>query len=93
MVRDGVRALGLELFAAEGVESSTVTSIRVPEGVDVRELLTVARTQFDTVFAGGQRDLNGKIFRFGHLGYVSEEDVRAGLTALEGPLAKIAFSK
>ena len=93
MVRDGVRALGLELFAAEGVESSTVTSIRVPEGIDARELLTVARTEFDTVFAGGQRDLNGKIFRFGHLGYVSEDDVRAGLTALEGTLAKIGFGK
>ena len=93
LVRDGVRSLGLELFATEGVESSTVTSIRVPEGIDVKELLSVARTEFDTVFAGGQRDLNGKIFRFGHLGWVTEDDVHAGLTALEGTLAKLGFSK
>jgi aspartate aminotransferase-like enzyme len=88
-----VRSLGLELFATEGVESSTVTSIRVPEGIDVKELLSVARTEFDTVFAGGQRDLNGKIFRFGHLGWVTEADVHSGLMALEGTLAKLGFSK
>jgi aspartate aminotransferase-like enzyme len=93
LVRDGVRSLGLELFATEGVESSTVTSIRVPEGIDVKELLSVARTEFGTVFAGGQRDLNRKIFRFGHLGWVTEDDVHSGLTALEGTLAKLGFSK
>ena len=90
-VREGVKALGLELFAAEGVESSTVTSIRVPAGIDVKDLLGTARTEFDTVFAGGQRDLNGKIFRFGHLGYVSDDDVDAGLTALNGTLEKLGF--
>ena len=89
MVRDGVRALGLELFAAEGVESNTVTAVRVPEDVDGRQLIATARTEFDTVFAGGQRGLSGQIFRFGHLGFVSEDDVRAGLDAVEGTLARL----
>ncbi len=88
-VRDGVRALGLDLFAAEGVESDTVTAIKVPDGIEVRELLTTAREQFDTVFAGGQRTLNGKIFRFGHLGYVTDEHVDDGLKALEGALKQL----
>ena len=62
-------------------------------GIEAKELLSVARTEFDTVFAGGQRDLNGKIFRFGHLGFVTEDDVHAGLTALEDTLAKLGFRK
>ena len=92
MVRDGVRELGLELFAAEGVESDTVTAMRVPEGIDGRELLTTARTEFDTVFAGGQGALSGQIVRFGHLGFVTEDDVRAGLEALKGTLARLGHS-
>ena len=92
MTRDGVRALGLELLASEGVESDTVTAIRVPDGVDASALLRVAREQYDTVFAGGQGPLSGKIVRFGHLGYVTEEDVRAGLDALEGALRTVGFA-
>ncbi|MDP6606218.1 MAG: alanine--glyoxylate aminotransferase family protein [Dehalococcoidia bacterium] len=88
-VRDGVRALGLDLFAAEGVESDTVTAIKVPEGIEARALLSTAREQFDTVFAGGQRTLNGKIFRFGHLGYVTDEHVDDGLKALESTLKQL----
>ena len=92
MVRDGVRELGLELFAAEGVESDTVTAMRVPEGVDAGELLAVARTEFDTVFAGGQGSLSGQIIRFGHMGYVAEQDVEAGLDALRGALARLGHA-
>lgn len=92
MVRDGVRDLGLDLFAAEGARSDTVTAIRVPDGIDAKALLAIARTEFDTVFAGGQRSLSGQIFRFGHLGHVDEESVRAGLQALEGTLARLGHT-
>jgi aspartate aminotransferase-like enzyme len=91
MTRDGVRALGLELFASEGVESNTVTAIKVPAGIEGGAITKTARTDFNTVFAGGQGELAGKIVRFGHLGYVSEDDVRAGLEALEQTLAKLGF--
>ena len=90
--REGVRALGLELFAREGVESETVTAVKVPDGVDGIELVRVAHDEFDTVFAGGQAELRGRIFRFGHLGYVSEADVDAGLEALAGTLERIGFA-
>lgn len=89
MTRDGVRGMGLQLLAAEGVESDTVTAIRVPEGMDGAALLKTAREDFDTVFAGGQGPLRGKIIRFGHLGYVNDADITAGLEALRGSLAKL----
>ncbi|MDA0353457.1 MAG: alanine--glyoxylate aminotransferase family protein [Chloroflexi bacterium] len=89
MTRDGVRALGLELFAEEGSESDTVTAIRVPEGIDGGKLVKVAREEFDTVFAGGQGSLKGQIVRFGHLGYVTEEHIRDGLSGLEGALERV----
>lgn len=86
MTRNGVQAMGLRLFGQEGFRSDTVTSILPPDGVNGDDIRKVAREQFDTVFAGGQQNLGGKIFRFGHLGYVNEADVQAGLDALEGSL-------
>lgn len=93
MVRDGVRALGLELLADEGVESDTVTAIKIPAGVDGGQVTKIAREEFQTVFAGGQGALRGKLLRFGHLGYVNDDDVRAGLDALEKSLAKAGYQK
>ncbi|MDP2328621.1 MAG: alanine--glyoxylate aminotransferase family protein [Dehalococcoidia bacterium] len=89
MVREGVRAMGLELLADEGVESNTVTAIKVPEGVDGGKWLNVARDEFDTVFAGGQGSLRGKIIRFGHLGYMTDADLQDGLKALKASLDRI----
>ncbi|MQA00119.1 MAG: aminotransferase class V-fold PLP-dependent enzyme [Dehalococcoidia bacterium] len=91
MTRDGIRSLGLELFASEGVESDTVTAVKVPEGIDGGQLTKVAREEFGTVFAGGQGELRGKIFRFGHLGWVREDDVQQGLQALEGTLDRLGY--
>jgi aspartate aminotransferase-like enzyme len=89
ITRDGIRALGLQLFAEEGSESDTVTAVTIPDDIDGIEFLKVAREQFDTVFAGGQAGLRGTIFRFGHLGYVTEEHVRDGLAAVESTLSQL----
>ena len=92
MVRAGLQEMGLELFAADGHRSDTVTSIKPPEGVEVAALLKIAREEHHTVFAGGQADLRGRIFRFGHLGLVTEDDVRDGLQALERSLTALGHT-
>ena len=89
--RNGVKAMGLQLLATEGIESDTVTAIRLPEGIDGQKLLNVAQDNFNTVFAGGQGSLRGKIIRFGHLGWVHDEDIAAGLEALRGSLAELGY--
>src|SRR5690606_26186594 len=92
MTRDGIRRLGLELLAAEGVESDTVTAVKIPAGVDGSQFTEVAREEFGTVSAGGQGPLRGQIFRFGHLGYVDEAAVQAGLQAVEQTLARLGHA-
>ena len=91
-VRAGLGELGLELFAAEGARSDTVTAIRPPEGVAADAIRAIARSDFATIFAGGQASLRGQILRFGHLGYTSEDDVRGALEALQGSLAKLGHA-
>jgi aspartate aminotransferase-like enzyme len=68
-----------------------VTAVRCPEGIEVANLRKVARTEFNTVLAGGQGPLATKIFRFGHLGYCTDEDIAAGLRAVEQTLQKLEF--
>jgi aspartate aminotransferase-like enzyme len=81
--RAGVRRLGLELLADERFASNTVTAVKAPEGLDVSRLRTVLREEHGVVVGGGQAELSGKIFRIGHLGLVTEEDIAATLAALK----------
>jgi aspartate aminotransferase-like enzyme len=91
MTRDGVKALGLTLFADEKYASNTVTSVAAPEGLDVPKLLKILREEHDTVLGGGQLHLAGKIFRIGHLGWVTEEDINMVFKSLIIALPQAGF--
>lgn len=86
--RDGIKSLGLSLFADEAHASNTVTAIKGPQGVDVKRLLQILRDEYGVVLAGGQQKLDGKIFRIGHLGWVTEADIREIIAALQAALPR-----
>jgi len=89
--RNGIKELGLPLFADEKYASDTVTAVVAPDGLDVKELLGILRGDYNIVLGGGQRHLAGKIFRIGHLGWVTDDDIDAVLTALKKALPKAGF--
>jgi aspartate aminotransferase-like enzyme len=89
--RDGVKALGLPLFAEEGYASNTVTSIAASNGLDVLKLLKILREEHHVVLGGGQQHLSGKVFRIGHLGWVTEDDIKNVLKELKTALPKAGF--
>ena len=84
--REGIKALGLKLFSQEAYASNTVTAIHGPDGVDVKKLLQILRDNHGVVLSGGQGKLEGKIFRIGHLGWVSESDMKEVVSAVEAAL-------
>jgi aspartate aminotransferase-like enzyme len=92
MTRDGIKALGLEIFADEKYASNTVTAVAVPEGFDVKKLRTLMQSEYGIVLAGGQQRLDGKIFRIGHLGLVTEADIGELLAALKEVLPRAGFA-
>ena len=89
--RQGVKALGLSLFAEEGHASNTVTAISGTNGLDIGKLRQILRTQHHVVLGGGQQKLDGKIFRIGHLGWVSEKDIEKVMAALRIVLPQAGF--
>jgi aspartate aminotransferase-like enzyme len=90
-VRSGIAALGLDLYAEAETASSTVTAVRAPEGVAPGVLIDRLRRYEDVVLAGGLGPLAEDIFRIGHLGSVTERDVRHCLAALKRQLAGVGL--
>src|SRR5690606_16903994 len=65
--QEGVKGLGLELFADPQYLSETVTAIRPPAGVSPADIRQKMRER-GFVLAGGQGHVSNEIFRIGHLG-------------------------
>jgi aspartate aminotransferase-like enzyme len=88
--RAAISALGLPLFAADHCASPAITAV-APDRVDAEQVRSVMRKKFDIVLAGGQDHLKGKIFRIGHLGFVSDRDILAAIGALEATLQELGY--
>ena len=80
--RAGLAALGFDLFADERYYSRTVTAASVPDGLDWKSFNGDLKTR-GLVLAGGQGKLKGRIFRLGHLGSVTVEEILGALATLE----------
>ena len=93
LTREGIKKLGLPLFADPAHASNTVTSVSIPEGLDGKKFRQILREQYKVVLAGGQQTLDGKIFRIGHLGMVDEKDVKEILGAIQKVLPLTGFKK
>ena len=87
--RAGILALGLELFSTRPAEGMTV--FRVPEGLEDSSIRSGLSERFGITTIGGQDRLKGQIVRVGHMGYMDELDVIAGLAALEMVLDELGY--
>ncbi len=91
--REGAKSLGLSLFAEEDYASNTVTAISSSNGLDTKKLLQILREEHQIVLGGGQQKLDGKIFRIGHLGWVTEDDIETVTSALKMVLPQAGFGR
>ena len=87
--RSAIKALGLPLFAAS--PANTLTSIRLPEGIDGKALINLMRDTYGITYAGGQSQLSGKIVRIAHLGWMNENDVIVAISAFERGLVEMGY--
>jgi len=85
----GMKAMGLNLFAAnQDIGSPAITAV-APEHIDAEKLRKTVKDKFDILLAGGQDHLKGKIFRIGHLGFVSDRDVLTAVASIEATLQSL----
>lgn len=81
--REGVLALGLELFGASDEMANSVTAVKAPEGVNGQDIVKTMRVKYGITIAGGQGQIKGKIFRIGHCGYYDRFDMITVMSGLE----------
>jgi aspartate aminotransferase-like enzyme len=91
LTRNSIKSLGLPLFADEKHASNTVTSVAAANGLDTKKLVKIMREEYSTILGGGQQRLDGQIFRIGHLGWVTEADIEAVVSALRLVLPRAGF--
>jgi len=88
----GAEALGLELLVSAPEDRGfSTTAIKVPEGIDGKELAKTMRVKYGVTIAGGQGKLTGKIIRIGHIGYVDMFDIVMVFSALEMALSDLGY--
>ncbi len=90
--RNAVKALGLEMLSKD--PSNAVTAVRVPSEIKDGKLIPkTMRDKYGVSIAGGQDELEGKIFRLTHLGYIDRFDILIGIGALELTLQDLGYTK
>ena len=83
-VRRAVAAWGLGLCAkAPKWQSDTVSAIVVPESVDANAIIRHAYHAYGLSLGAGLSQLNGRVFRIGHLGDLNELMVVSALGGVE----------
>ena len=78
----GLQALDFQLFADPTHRSRTVTAAVIPEGLDWKAFNADLKSH-QLVVAGGQGKLTGKVFRLGHLGSVTVDEIVEAIETLE----------
>jgi aspartate aminotransferase-like enzyme len=82
MTRQGIRDAGLDLLAAKGYESDTVTAFFPPDGVSSKTMLAMLRDGYRVEAQAGQAHLAEAVVRVGHMGWVHEPEMREALAAI-----------
>ena len=88
-IRSAAKALGLNLLAPDDAASTAATAIASDDAEKIRSIM---RQKYDIALAGGQDHLKGKIFRIGHLGFISDRDILMTVACLEATLIELGYS-
>lgn len=85
-LRAGFERLGLEYFLSEPAHrSNTITTLRLPEGIDYKTLHDHMRARGYVIYAG-QGDLAREAFRIANMGLITEDALDGVIAALEEAL-------
>ncbi|MCA9989365.1 MAG: alanine--glyoxylate aminotransferase family protein [Ardenticatenaceae bacterium] len=84
---DGLAGLGLECHVAPEYRLPSLTTVRVPAGVDAKAVARTLLTNYNIEIAGGLGQLAGRVWRIGLMGFNSRpENVLLLLAALQQTL-------
>lgn len=88
-LQDGLEAMGLELFAAEGHRLPELTTVKVPEGVDSAAVRKELLEKYNLEIGAGVKEFASTVWRIGLMGpNAAPDSVALVLGALKDVLGK-----
>jgi alanine-glyoxylate transaminase/serine-glyoxylate transaminase/serine-pyruvate transaminase len=72
-LQDGLVAMGMELFAAEGHRLPELTTVWVPDGVDEAQVRRELLDRWSIEIGGGLGEFAGRVWRIGLMGHTARE--------------------
>jgi alanine-glyoxylate transaminase/serine-glyoxylate transaminase/serine-pyruvate transaminase len=70
-LQDGLEAMGLELFAADGHRLPQLTTVRIPDGVDDAATRSALLDRWGLEIGGGVGAYAGQVWRIGCMGHTA----------------------
>ena len=90
--RAAMDQMRLELLVEDpALRSNVVTAVRMPEDLDSSELVQRVRNGAGILISGGQGELKGEIFRVGHMGICSLDDICRTVSAIAVHLSDMGY--
>ncbi len=88
----GIEAMGLKLHAEAGHRACSLTTVRIPQGVDEAKVRQGLLNEANIEIGAGLGPLRGQVWRIGLMGYASsEENVVLLLNELEKQLTRQGY--
>jgi len=87
--REACKAMGLTLLSSS--PSNAVTAAWSPQGISGKEIVKFCRDKHEVFIAAGQGELEEKIFRVAHLGYMKKFDIIIAISAVEIALKTLGY--
>jgi len=84
--REALKAIGLPIYPKTPADA--MTTIYTEQANEIRKIL---KNKYDVNIAGGQDDLNGKIFRINHMGLVAPFEAAWAVNAVEKTLEDLGL--
>ena len=75
----GLEEIGLSPYVAREFRLPSLTTVRVPDGVDAAAVSRRLLAEYNIEIAGGLGELAGKVWRVGHMGYNARRETVAVL--------------
>lgn len=90
-VRTSIKTLGLGIVSDEKHAANTVTAIYYPNKINDAMFRNIMETKFGVTVGGGLGPLEGRVFRIGHMGCVTPNDIIATIASVERTLAELNY--
>jgi len=75
---------GFVLFGDIARASNTVSACFVPKGIADKDFRGLMKKKYNVVIAGGKGEIEGKIVRVAHMGWVTKKDIDEVVAAMAG---------